>query len=231
MNAFLGEGRIVGNPGLDLPLRLDRRQHQFACLGPNRLVRPSSRPGAEAIDAWPKPEPAQGSPPSARRSCVHRASTGQSKVPPDPRGPKPSRKLRHKTSIDFEEKAASKIVAALVKHMPFVSKIIHVRWSGEGVWVPLGDLEFGVSFENNTCCPAPGQVILYPGGVSETELLSAYGNVSSRRRRDPSRQPFPDPHRGHREYRCPRTQDTCRGQQDIRFELDRSEGALDAAVL
>jgi hypothetical protein len=41
MNAFLGEGRIVDNPGLDLPLRLDRRQDQFARLGQNRLVRPS----------------------------------------------------------------------------------------------------------------------------------------------------------------------------------------------
>ena len=41
MNAFLGEGRVVDNPGLDLPLRLDRRQDQFARLGQNRLVRPS----------------------------------------------------------------------------------------------------------------------------------------------------------------------------------------------
>jgi Protein of unknown function (DUF3830) len=40
---------------------------------------------------------------------------------------------------------------------------------------PQGPL---VSFENNTCCPAPGQVILYPGGVSQTEVLLAYGNVS-----------------------------------------------------
>jgi len=41
MNAFLGEGRVVDNPGLDLSLRLDRRQDQFARLGQNRLVRPS----------------------------------------------------------------------------------------------------------------------------------------------------------------------------------------------
>ncbi|MCK0195368.1 DUF3830 family protein [Ancylobacter sp. 6x-1] len=78
----------------------------------------------------------------------------------------------------FEEKAAPKTVAAFRARMPFVSKIIHVRWSGEGVWVPLGDLDFGVSFENNTCYPSPGQVVLYPGGVSETELLLAYGNVA-----------------------------------------------------
>jgi hypothetical protein len=55
---------------------------------------------------------------------------------------------------------------------------VHVRWSGEGVWMPLGDLDFGVGFENNTCYPSPGQIILYPGGVSETEILLAYGNVN-----------------------------------------------------
>jgi hypothetical protein len=68
--------------------------------------------------------------------------------------------------------------AAFVRHLPFTSKIIHVRWSGEGVWAPLGDLDFGVGFENNTCYPTPGQMILYPGGVSETELLLAYGYVN-----------------------------------------------------
>jgi hypothetical protein len=82
----------------------------------------------------------------------------------------------------FEEKAAPKTAAAFRKHMPFASKIIHVRWSGEGVSVPLGDMSFGVGFENNTCHPAPGHVILYPGGVSETELLLAYGPVSFVRR-------------------------------------------------
>lgn len=78
----------------------------------------------------------------------------------------------------FEEKLAPKTCAAFRKHLPFTSTIIHVRWSGEGVWVPLGDLDFGVGYENNTCYPAPGQIILYPGGVSETEILLAYGCVS-----------------------------------------------------
>ena len=61
--------------------------------------------------------------------------------------------------------------------MPFESQAIHVRWSGEGVWMPLGDLDFGVSYENHTSYPAPGQMILYPGGISETEILLAYGGV------------------------------------------------------
>jgi hypothetical protein len=78
----------------------------------------------------------------------------------------------------FEHQNAPKTVAAFARHMPFKSKIVHVRWSGEGVWMPLGDLDFGVGFENNTCYPSPGQIILYPGGVSETEILLAYGYVN-----------------------------------------------------
>src|ERR1700758_2113376 len=77
----------------------------------------------------------------------------------------------------FEEELAPKTCAAFKKAMPFVSKVIHVRWSGEGVWMPLGDLDFGVSYENHTSYPAPGQIILYPGGISETEILLAYGSV------------------------------------------------------
>ena len=78
----------------------------------------------------------------------------------------------------LEAALAPKTVAAFQRHLPFVSRIIHVRWSGEGVWMPLGDLDFGVGYENNTCYPSPGQIILYPGGVSETEILMAYGNVN-----------------------------------------------------
>lgn len=77
----------------------------------------------------------------------------------------------------FETELAPETCAAFERAMPFVSKVVHVRWSGEGVWIPLGDLDFGVGFENNTSYPAPGQVILYPGGVSETEILLAYGGV------------------------------------------------------
>src|SRR3954462_182007 len=77
----------------------------------------------------------------------------------------------------FEEQLAPKTVAAFRKALPFESHIIHVRWSGEGVWMPLGDLDFGVGYENHTSYPAPGQIILYPGGISETEILLAYGGV------------------------------------------------------
>ena len=77
----------------------------------------------------------------------------------------------------LENAAAPKTCAAFVRALPFVSQIVHVRWSGEGVWMPLGDLDFGVGYENHTSYPAPGQMILYPGGISETEILLAYGGV------------------------------------------------------
>ena len=77
----------------------------------------------------------------------------------------------------FEEELAPKTCAAFKSAMPFVSQMIHVRWSGEGVWLPLGDLQFGVGYENHTSYPSPGQIILYPGGISETEILLAYGGV------------------------------------------------------
>ena len=60
---------------------------------------------------------------------------------------------------------------------PFRQKLVHCRWSGEGCWVPLGDLSSNLPFENATSYPAPGQFIFYPGGYSEAELLLAYGGV------------------------------------------------------
>ena len=75
----------------------------------------------------------------------------------------------------FETEAAPLTCEAFLKLMPFTNRLVHVRWSGEAVWVPLGDLALGVPAENATSYPSPGQVILYPGGVSETELLIGYG--------------------------------------------------------
>ena len=72
---------------------------------------------------------------------------------------------------------APKTCASFLARLPFESQVVHVRWSGEGVWIPLGDYNFDVGYENHTSFPAPGQIILYPGGVSETEILLAYGGV------------------------------------------------------
>ena len=77
----------------------------------------------------------------------------------------------------LEEEKAPRTCEAFGKLLPFRNKIIHARWSGESAWIPLGDLETGVGFENHTSYPAPGQVLLYPGGYSETEILFPYGGT------------------------------------------------------
>lgn len=77
----------------------------------------------------------------------------------------------------LETDNAPKTCESFLKRLPFESQIVHVRWSGEGVWIPLGDYNFEVGYENATSFPSPGQFILYPGGVSETEILLAYGGV------------------------------------------------------
>ena len=77
----------------------------------------------------------------------------------------------------FEEAAAPATCARFRALLPYRERIIHVRWSGEGCWIPLGSTDLGLGFENHTSHPAPGQLILYPGGFSETEILLAYGGV------------------------------------------------------
>jgi hypothetical protein len=77
----------------------------------------------------------------------------------------------------FEAEKAPKTVAKFKTLLPYKEQIIHVRWSGEACWIPLGDLDLGLGYENHTSFPAPGEIILYPGGISETEILLAYGGV------------------------------------------------------
>lgn len=77
----------------------------------------------------------------------------------------------------FEIAQAPKTCAIFRRLLPYQQRVIHVRWSGEAVWIPLGDADLGVPAENQTSYPAPGHMILYPGGLSETEILLAYGGV------------------------------------------------------
>lgn len=75
----------------------------------------------------------------------------------------------------FESAAAPLTCSAFRRLLPLEGQLLHVRWSGQAVWLPLGDLALQVPAENATSYPAPGQVLLYPGGISETEILIAYG--------------------------------------------------------
>jgi hypothetical protein len=78
----------------------------------------------------------------------------------------------------WEEELAPQTVAAFKSILPFDERIIHCRWSGESNWIPWGDRELGIGPENATSYPHPGELALYPGGQSETELLFPYGYCS-----------------------------------------------------
>jgi Protein of unknown function (DUF3830) len=75
----------------------------------------------------------------------------------------------------FERAATPRTCAWFAGILPYRQKLIHVRWSGEACWIPLGTLDPGLPYENATSYPAPGQLLFHPGGVSETEILLAYG--------------------------------------------------------
>ena len=75
----------------------------------------------------------------------------------------------------MEEADAPQTCAAFAKLLPYKQKIIHARWSGEACWIPLGEFNLNVGYENHTSHPAPGEILFYPGGFSETEILFPYG--------------------------------------------------------
>ena len=77
----------------------------------------------------------------------------------------------------LERVAAPRTCAKFASMLPFRERLIHVRWIGEACWIPLGELDLGLRYENATSYPAPGQLLLHPGGISETEILFAYGAV------------------------------------------------------
>ena len=83
----------------------------------------------------------------------------------------------YKFDAVFEELNSPNTCEVFRKVIPFAAQVVHVRWSGEGMWIPLGEMDFAVKLEDATSYPTPGQLLLYPKGKSETEILIAYGSV------------------------------------------------------
>ena len=76
----------------------------------------------------------------------------------------------------LEEEKAPQTIAALKPLLPLDGKLAQARWSGEAAWVPLGwELDLGLGAENATSYPGAGELLLYPGGLSEVEILFPYG--------------------------------------------------------
>jgi hypothetical protein len=77
----------------------------------------------------------------------------------------------------LETEKAPKTSARFLAMLPLKAKILQARWSGEAAWVPFGELNLDLGYENQTSYPAPGHLLLYPGGMSETEILFPYGST------------------------------------------------------
>jgi len=77
----------------------------------------------------------------------------------------------------WEVAASPQTCAAFRRLLPYSQKIIHGRWSGEACWIPLGTFDLAVGPENPISQPKPGQILFYPAGISETEILVPYGNA------------------------------------------------------
>ena len=77
----------------------------------------------------------------------------------------------------LETEKAPKTSARFRAMLPLKAKILQARWSGEAAWIPVGDLNLDLDYENHTSYPAPGHLLLYPGGISETEILFPYGST------------------------------------------------------
>jgi hypothetical protein len=63
--------------------------------------------------------------------------------------------------------------------LPYVGQMIHARWSGEALWVPLTATvppDLVLPWESATADPVPGQVLLYAGERSVPELFIPYGD-------------------------------------------------------
>lgn len=77
----------------------------------------------------------------------------------------------------LETTQAPQTCAAFTRLLPYRQKLIHARWSGEACWIPLRDFQLGVGYENPTSHPSRGDLLFYPGGISETEILFTYGSA------------------------------------------------------
>ncbi len=73
------------------------------------------------------------------------------------------------------DRRAPRTIAAVRQLLPLQQQLLQARWSGEAAWVPLGERGLETGYENATSHPAPGELLLYTGPLSECEILLPYG--------------------------------------------------------
>jgi hypothetical protein len=78
-------------------------------------------------------------------------------------------------NAQLEPTRSPQTVDAFLARLPWRGQLVHARWSGEALWMPLGDTMLYDGYEDATSYPSPGQVLWHPRDASEAELLIAYG--------------------------------------------------------
>jgi hypothetical protein len=75
------------------------------------------------------------------------------------------------------EDEAPETCKAFLGVLPIRGKVIQARWSGEAAWFPMDEWGIEAPFENHTSHPSRGDLLYYPGGISEKEMLIPYGSA------------------------------------------------------
>ena len=70
---------------------------------------------------------------------------------------------------------APRACALFTARLPYVTQLVHARWSGEDCWIPTGDPVSDLGQDPVTGTPRPGQILYYGGGAGEPEILVPYG--------------------------------------------------------
>jgi hypothetical protein len=75
------------------------------------------------------------------------------------------------------EDEAPETCKAFLRALPIRGEVIQARWSGEAAWLPMEEWGIEAPFENHTSHPSRGDLLYYPGGISEKEMLIPYGSA------------------------------------------------------
>ena len=79
--------------------------------------------------------------------------------------------------VELLEDEAPETCEAFLNTVPIRGRAIQARWSGEAAWLPMDEWGIEVPFENHTSHPSRGDLLYYPGGISEKEMLIPYGSA------------------------------------------------------
>ena len=85
-----------------------------------------------------------------------------------------------------EDALAPKTCAKFLSLLPYRQQIIHVRWSGEGCWIPLGEFDFGLGYENRPAIPPQARSFFIPAASAKRKFCSLMARSRFPQRSDSS---------------------------------------------